>query len=381
VLTAMADVVNDNDFWEALGKKWQGKTGPIFRKLVVEGATAAASTGVIVDFDRIHIQALQAVTSLSPIIWSQMEATTREAIRGALASWMTGGQGKRGLPSLIASLSPLFSRVRATRIATTEATRFFAEGNRLAVEGDDQVGGLQWQTAEDEKVCPICAPRDMQIYPKAEAPMPPAHVNCLLPGGDIEARGIEAVMRSRYAGPALELRTQSGHKLSVTPNHPILTPRGFRPAYLIQVGDEIICGTLRQGEPAPIDPYHQHGPARIEDIWDAYQIAPAVSAGRVPATTEDLHGDGRWIDGQIDIIGTDGLLENRGQPQGGQHISEGEFDRGGTHQRPLMGSRPLQQFGQRTPGATDGSMSRTRQRKAFLGGQASHTKGIGLRDT
>lgn len=36
----------------------------------------------------------------------------------------------------------------------------------------------QWHTQEDERVCPICGPRDLVEYRQGEGPQPPAHQNC-----------------------------------------------------------------------------------------------------------------------------------------------------------------------------------------------------------
>lgn len=175
---AVRDIVDDDEFWRETAAYMAAKMGNMTRRLITEGATAAESVGVIVDFDLIHQEALQVARTTSNMYWAKMTETTREGLRQALINWEEMGLGKRGLPDLINSLEPLFDKNRAKRIAETESTRLFAEGNKLAAAGDGSVGGMQWQTARDDRVCLICGPRDNLVYPKEEVPECPAHVRC-----------------------------------------------------------------------------------------------------------------------------------------------------------------------------------------------------------
>lgn len=77
----------------------------------------------------------------------------------------------------------VFGEVRARRIAVTEVTRAYAEGNRAAWGAMDYVEGYEWNTANDERVCPICGPLHNVVVKKGELFAgiyngPPAHVNC-----------------------------------------------------------------------------------------------------------------------------------------------------------------------------------------------------------
>jgi len=63
----------------------------------------------------------------------------------------------------------------------TEVTRLFAEGNLLAYQQMEGIDRVQWVTAEDELVCPICGPPAGyagKIWPKDNPKaVPPAHPN------------------------------------------------------------------------------------------------------------------------------------------------------------------------------------------------------------
>lgn len=204
---AVEEVYTDDEFWREMEIELAARLGAVTRKLVLEGARAAESVGVIVDFDAIHEEALAVTRTTESMYWGKMTQTTREGLRQALLTWQEQGLGKRGLPDLIDAIEPLFGPERAERIAVTEATRLFAEGNRIAAYMDPNVGGLEWQSAADEKVCAICGPktidhpqgRDHLIYPVGGAPNCPAHVRCRCALVPVSQRYVEA-HPSRWQG-------------------------------------------------------------------------------------------------------------------------------------------------------------------------------------
>lgn len=180
---AIEDVNNDTAFWADTEHVLAQRLEAMNERALLLGINAAASLGVIVDFDAIHAEALQVARTTSSLWWGKMTEATREALRQAFITWQETGvvtpeQQRRGLSTLIESLEPMFGQARARRIAITETTRLFAEGNRLASQYDDSVGGEQWQTARDERVCDTCGPRDNKIWPKGAGPDCPAHVGC-----------------------------------------------------------------------------------------------------------------------------------------------------------------------------------------------------------
>lgn len=176
---AVEDVARDDGFWREIYALFGLYLAGASRKLILEGARAAESAGVIVDFDQIHQGALRITRIAESRYWASMAETTRAGLQEALIAWQEVGLGKRGIPDLIDSTEPLFGRDRAKRIAVTEATRLFADGNELAGDSDPVVGGYQFQTAGDERVCERCGPRDGLIYPKGDiGNKPPIHTRC-----------------------------------------------------------------------------------------------------------------------------------------------------------------------------------------------------------
>ncbi len=176
---AIEDILTDEEFWAKMTREMAGKLASVAARTVLRGAASAQSVGVIVDFDAVHQQALDIARNTSSRWWGTMVETTREGLRRTLINYVEMGLGKRGLPDLIENLERWFEPARAKRIAVTETTRLFAEGNKLAGDMDDAIGGYRWQTGRAEhQVCAVCWPRNGKIYPKGQVPDCPAHTSC-----------------------------------------------------------------------------------------------------------------------------------------------------------------------------------------------------------
>ncbi|GIV82774.1 MAG: hypothetical protein KatS3mg051_2128 [Anaerolineae bacterium] len=110
--------------------------------------------GLAFDWTLVHVAARDWAAEYTGRLIDGINATTRERVRQAVTTWVENGEP---LPRLIDDLTPIFGRQRAELIATTEVTRAYAEGNRLAYR-EAGVTQWQWTTARDERVCPVCGP-------------------------------------------------------------------------------------------------------------------------------------------------------------------------------------------------------------------------------
>lgn len=111
-----------------------------------------------------------------------MAETTREDIRRLIGLAAEEGWSNEMLADEILARAASISPVRAAMIAATETATAYSRGSLLAY-ADAGVDESEWLTAEDEKVCPICAPLDgKRAALGAEfAPgirWPAAHPNC-----------------------------------------------------------------------------------------------------------------------------------------------------------------------------------------------------------
>jgi hypothetical protein len=173
----------------------------------------------------------------------------------------------------------------------------------------------QWLTAPD--CCDICAKMDGDVVgledtffddDYGDGMSPPLHPNCVLPGTLCETPGGLIIgLRSWYRGEAIELTFAQGTRLSVTPNHLLLTPNGFAPAHLLREGDDVFYCPDTKGVVSS-HPNDDRKPALVEEIVGTLAKSSGMAIRRVPVTPEYLHGDGRFCNGDIDVIGPDSLL-------------------------------------------------------------------------
>lgn len=109
--------------------------------------------------------------------------------------------------------------------------------------------------------------------------LPPYHPNCCLPDTPVVPDGVVSALRATYSGPVVVIQHRLG-SLTVTPNHPILTPEGFRPARDIRTGDRVVMYDGPESETT----------TPIADVYSA-AFDRRGGDGTTLLRAEDLHGD------------------------------------------------------------------------------------------
>jgi hypothetical protein len=216
-------------------------------------------------------------------------------------------------------------------------------------------------------------------YPELPDGGPPWHPRCLLPGTRvISPGGIIAGIRARYSGNAVEMVFSKGARLAVTENHMLLTPFGFAPAKSLREGDDVFYCPDFEGIVAG-HPDEYGCPTLIEEIVGSLSKAGGMSAGRVPISPEYLHGDGRFCDGDIDVIGAYGLLGRAEQPLGPQGIHEPALRRADTLPFDFFGAGDFTAMLERLALAADGIMGGRRAPSPFFLARSGRGQDLSLR--
>jgi len=125
--------------------------------------------------------------------------------------------------------------------------------------------------------------------------------------GDVEVTGpsVERSFVRRYSGELVRIGTASGHFVSGTPNHPILTDRGWTPLALLKEGDCIVrCGDPERVAIA-MSPHEHQAPAAIEQVSGPHRVT--LRPGVVPKAAENFDSE-VVANGQIDVIAADRRL-------------------------------------------------------------------------
>lgn len=158
------------------------------------------------------------------------------------------------------------------------------------------------------------APVPMWLYDKAGDPPSAEHLRAVgvmcFPGQTkVLAPGIQMSYRRVYSGELVTIKTASGNELSGTPNHPILSRRGWVALGELKKGDRVFRG-LDIGKLMGSNPDYQGEPTPIQEVHDL--CSDAGSMERIPGIPFDFHGDGR--DGEVDVVFPDRELRNRRKP-------------------------------------------------------------------
>lgn len=143
------------------------------------GAAAGAGAGQLaigVDWGLVNQSVLRLARAEAERLAGQLNATSKAQAAQIIEDWIaTGGT----MDELSERLAIIYGEQRAKMVAATEVTRLYAAGNRAAWAASGVVSGYRWQTARDERVCPICGPLHGEEYDQEDTEhLPPAHPNC-----------------------------------------------------------------------------------------------------------------------------------------------------------------------------------------------------------
>jgi hypothetical protein len=130
---------------------------------------------------------------------------------------------------------------------------------------------------------------------------------------------VSRVFRRHYHGDILLIATASGKQVRCTPNHPILTARGWLPAKEIRPKAEVLYSI--EGDGLCVRCQDEVGvPPTLAQLADAAFEPSRGHVLRVAASRADFHGDGARGDGQVDVADLDAHLVHGVETSLGQHL-------------------------------------------------------------
>ncbi|MCL5291290.1 MAG: hypothetical protein M1548_02005 [Actinobacteria bacterium] len=229
----------------------------------------------------------------------------QDVIDGLLSKGLTGFKDKAGRRWDMRSYAEMVARTSSREIATQATVNLCAEN------GHDLVAiTSHYPTCEK---CALLQGRTYSLTGKTkgwsvltEDRRPPIHPNCF--PGEVVVSGLRAsaVSTRWYDGEIVVIRTAGGIELPVTPNHPILTSKGWVGAGLLVEGSDIVRCPDEQRMVLSGNPDEYQVPARIEDVARAFGETSGVSSASVKVAAEDFHGDGEGSD--VCVVFSDSLL-------------------------------------------------------------------------
>lgn len=192
----------------------------------------------------------------------------------------------------------------------------------------------------------------------------PNHVNCLVEGTRVlSPSSILAATRRVYEGEVVTIRTTRGDELSVTPNHPVLTFAGWKPAGEIKEGDKIVGHSFSDASLSHVgvrsssthNPYEKQVPTPINEIWESLGVKSSMRHAVVPSSPEDFHGDGSY--GKIDVVLPNSILGHSTDTPVGKPVEDGLFVFAGDD--PLSGHSSGNESGVRILSSSPSGMGNT----------------------
>lgn len=170
------------EYWQNGWKEIRKDVEPILVDTFSQQALGLMDyVGIGADWAQFNMIAADWARSYAYDLVTGMEGTTHRTLEKLLQKNVPG-YFEEGLTSkeLAVRLEPQFGAVRSEMIAVTETTRAAVEGERAYVQELVKETGKEmipiWLTANDDRVCVICGPKNGK--PITDGQFPPAHPRC-----------------------------------------------------------------------------------------------------------------------------------------------------------------------------------------------------------
>ena len=131
-------------------------------------------------------------------------------------------------------------------------------------------------------------------------------INCLHPDTIVYDALPLHLSRRIYKGKMVTVKTSSGNEITVTPNHPVLTNRGWILSNALKKGDCVV--SRRNGQRMSLSKFDvQNEKSVIEQVFNS--SFNSITGMRFSGITMNFHGE-KIVNGDIDIVDSAILLQN-----------------------------------------------------------------------
>ena len=240
-------------------------------------------------------------------------------------------QSGRGMADIVPGLRRIegVTRRRADTIARDQVSKATAAINRTRAQAAG-IRKFKWRhSGGGRDPRPLHQEMDGNIYSYDDPPvidertgergLPGEAINCLPAGLEVNVvHGARKLFRRSFSGELTRLVTETGVALEVTPNHPVLTGRGWVPARLVECGDHVFQAGL-QGA-LGLKTNVEDGKAVVDELFDAAlaRFGARVLDGGSPLL--QFHGD--RTDGEVHVVDIDACLPFEWDAAVGQRLVE-----------------------------------------------------------
>lgn len=285
-----------------------------------------------------------AAFTVAKMLQTDLLDTTRKAVETAIEEGWSIGRFRQELTPTLKSagwwgksdlISPLGQIVqdaqlgsahRLNTIYRSNLQNAYSVGQWERIQEDaDRAPWLMYDAVDDHRTREGHADLDETVLPVNDPFwsrfMPPNGYNCF-PAGQLVSGTMEIGLKSWYSGPAVELTTRQGRNLTLTANHPVMTPGGWVSAGEMAEGDSLLAysGEVERTILRSVD--YKQAPTPSEEVFEALRNQ-GIPRARVRTTSDlDLYGDAAFGDGYIDIVGADRILTGTTETRAGQRVKD-----------------------------------------------------------
>lgn len=155
------------------------------------------------------------------------------------------------------------------------------------------------------------------MYLDGEWVMPGQAINCLPGTSQVEfAAGCKKLWRRRYTGELTTIVTDAGEIVEATPNHPVLTRRGWIPIRYVNPGEDVFSVSEKIGN--VIENNVDDGYSSIAEAFDL--AALYIGSYSTPLSGLEFHRDAP--NGEVDTVDIEGFLPDEFDAKRAQAICE-----------------------------------------------------------
>jgi len=240
---------------------------------------------------------------------------------------------------------------------------------------------FMWSTSMDSRVRDTHQVLEGRVFTWAEGHpsegIPGQAIQCFPKDTLIHPAGLKRSVSYRYVGELIKITLADGSGiLSTTPNHPILTQRGWVPAGLLNELDQVIihCNAGR-GSVSDLDPKATNMEWFAEELHDFLSTGNRQSR---PTRTVDLYGNPSIGDEDVNVVLPPSELRNCFKAMGGEIFHDFPFKDSNSMGQRLVGFSTLNSLLHRPTSVSGFDISRLSQLLTFLESSVLHPQKVGF---
>ena len=362
---------------EAAAARAFPRGGQINRTAFREAMRRALSVDVITGNRRIE-QALAVAEAENIALIRSIPDVALNRMHGRMVEAVRLGKSLREVRDDVVAEFGVTQR-RAELIARDQIGKLNGELTRVRQE-DIGVSEYKWRGILDSRERPEHVAREGRVFKWSEPPEdghPGQPIRCFPGSTPVSfANGYDKLWRHQYSGPLASIVTADGVLLESTPNHPILTLRGWVALGELNEGDDVLQAVTHPGLVQKVHVENAH--ASFEKVFDFGRFF-ASSLG-APAGDFDFHGEIPQND--VDVVDAARTMASNHVSGRYQRVSELTFTRSDVDMSQalldLTTSQKLTSIGDGAPVLPECVIRLGSKRLALLMAQLRHANQVGI---